>query len=306
MSSGGYNWLANVGIEGVMNKTQSYIIFDGDDTLWNDQIYYDQSIERFLDLMEHQGFAQQAVRTAFDQIDRKNVDIKGLGFSRRRFPQSMVETYWSFCRRNSVAILPSITEQAQKIGEDVFTYHRELAEGALDVLSELKNSGKYRLFLFTAGDKEIQQWKLRDVNIGGNFEAVEIPSRKTIESLRKLLIKHCIDPKRTWMVGNSWASDIDPALKLGLRAIWVQSKSWSYDFSVPSVNCVAIQNLKEIPGVLDVYSDKRIRPPKIPQQPLALNVTWGILPTSRTKRQPKSTQSASTEAHQLALPNLKE
>src|SRR5438105_640686 len=72
------------------------LIFDGDDTLWKTMPLYSQAKRNFFHLMRSQGFATKEVEAYFEERDRTNV--KTLGFSRRRFGLSMLQTYRHFSR----------------------------------------------------------------------------------------------------------------------------------------------------------------------------------------------------------------
>ena len=53
------------------------------------------------------------------------------------------------------------------------------------------------------------------------------------------------DPDRTWMIGNSPKSDINPALAAGMRAVWVpHERTWGLE----------LEDVKEIDGRLTVVS----------------------------------------------------
>src|SRR5260221_5322250 len=80
------------------------VIFDGDDTLWSTQCLYDQAIDRFVAQMAHAGFDPQDVRNDFLATDLRNASH--FGFSRDRFPQSMVQVYRAQCKSMGRGISP--------------------------------------------------------------------------------------------------------------------------------------------------------------------------------------------------------
>jgi len=53
---------------------------------------------------------------------------------------------------------------------------------------------------------------------------------KDAEAYRKLAVEREMDPARTWMIGNSPKSDINPALEAGLNAVFVpHERTWTLE-----------------------------------------------------------------------------
>lgn len=210
------------------NRLRRAIIFDGDDTLWEIQVFYDETKEQFYDLMVGIGFDRERVVTMFGEIDRANVGK--YGFSRHRFPTSMQEVYRYFCEDYGREVDPAILAQTYAIGASVFDRKPVLMAGAVEVLSCLRSY--YELYLYSGGDVEVQANKVSYLQLNGYFTAVHFVERKGEIELQRILQKHDLSSKSTWMVGNSARSDINPALRVGLRCIWVRTHSWDYDAEV--------------------------------------------------------------------------
>ncbi|SRR6266540_116088 len=229
------------------SNTRGAIIFDGDDTLWETQAIYDRAKEHFYHLMGQQGFNECAVKEKFGQVDAENV--KTMGFSMHRFPRSMQDVYKYFCIQNNYTIDPAICDQILRIGYSVFDNEPVLMPGARDVLEQL--SKLYDLYLFTSGDLEIQKRKLAQVKILPFFRKSFIKERKDESELSNIIESEALDIKRSWMIGNSPRSDINPALKVGLRCIWIRGGTWEYDEEILVEGQVwAVSSLLEIPSIL--------------------------------------------------------
>jgi putative hydrolase of the HAD superfamily len=81
--------------------------------------------------------------------------------------------------------------------------------------------------LLTKGREEEQLQKLRRSGISGLFSAVEVVSEKEVRTYLAILEKYQFDISRTWMIGNSPKSDINPALSAGLQAILIpHDRTW--------------------------------------------------------------------------------
>lgn len=208
-----------------MDKHKVAVIFDGDDTLWQTQILYDQAKEAFYDLLESQGFDRCEVAVKLDEIDVANV--QKLGFSTERFPLSMKETYEHFCHDSNQPIDATIEQEALRIGYQVFEQVPEMMSGAENVLAQLQPL--VDLILYSGGDVSVQERKLELLGLRRYFRDTYIVEQKDEDELAALMRQEDLDASSTWMIGNSLRSDINPALRLGLRCIWVHSHSWAYD-----------------------------------------------------------------------------
>lgn len=230
------------------------VIFDGDDTLWETQAEYEKAKAQFFQLMERLGFDVKDVQTRFAQTDVANVE--NFGFSKHRFPASMQAVYLSFCKEKHVEIDQNIANRVQGIGYSVFLQKPLLKTNTISILKSLRQ--KYSLYLFTSGDPDIQQYKIRELSIAPLFRNIYITERKDAKEFQRIIHQENIDPKKSWMVGNSLRSDINPAVQVGLRAIWVRAGSWEYDQVLLSEgNVWVVDSLDEITGVIqeiDSYS----------------------------------------------------
>lgn len=201
------------------------IIFDGDDTLWGIQSFYDEAKETFFTLMESSGFPRDEVSAKLAEVDSANVSH--LGFSRKRFPLSMQQVYTFYAQQKGLSVNERTLRKVQNIGSSVFDRKPVLMDGAREVLSQLRDA--YELYLYSGGDIEIQMEKVSNLELASYFNAIHLVDRKTTAQLDAILAEHNLHPDDTWMVGNSIRSDVNPALQLGLRAIHLHSSSWEYD-----------------------------------------------------------------------------
>lgn len=217
------------------------VVFDGDDTLWPNQVHYDQAIRQFSDLMRQNGFPGKAAIAIFERIDRGNV--ARFGYSKRRFPTSMEDAYRSMCRERKQKPKRDVLVRTRNIGRSVFTRRLKLNAGALGALTEL--ALRFRLILFTAGDVAIQRQKVQSLGLRRYFDRIVVVPVKTTDEFRKLLKCERVAPERVIMVGNSLRSDIRPALEAGIMAVLYLARTWHYenavmiDRSIPKVRSLS-------------------------------------------------------------------
>lgn len=201
------------------------IIFDGDDTLWETALLYAGAKEEFFRQMSSLGFDLQEVEETFQNIDVANVDR--FGFSMHRFPLSMAETYNLFCDKYSMASEQGVAEKLKSIGYSVFTKLPANCAYAEEVLALLRPH--FLLILATKGDYEVQCSKINQSKLAPFFHAIYILEHKTPRELQNIAEACDLDVSRSWVIGDSLKSDINPALQAGFRAIWIQNDGWEYE-----------------------------------------------------------------------------
>jgi putative hydrolase of the HAD superfamily len=216
------------------------LIFDGDGTLWESQVFYDEAKERFYEIVAGQGglaeyfeSAQITVEDALhfvDEIDMRNVERRG--FAAGRFSGSLVEAYQSLSRAAGVTPNPHVSQRLRRLGDSVPGRRRAPLPGARETLEALSTDGSYALVLYSAGDETTQLRKLRETGLEEFFEErVHIVPMKDDAALRGLIEAENLDVSSSWMIGNSLRSDINPALRVGLNCIWFHNGGWAYDES---------------------------------------------------------------------------
>ena len=194
--------------------TSSTLIIDADDTLWENNIHFEEATERFLDLAEGYGADRETTRAELLQTERRNVPR--FGYGSKCFVRSLVDTLEQATSRPASA---SDRERILSLGEGVRQMPIEYLAGVEDTLPRLKVH--HRLILFTKGDPEEQHSKVERSGAAVYFHAVEVTGEKKPDDYRRLLRAHDIDPDAGWMVGNSPRSDINPALDVGLGAVFI-------------------------------------------------------------------------------------
>jgi putative hydrolase of the HAD superfamily len=95
----------------------------------------------------------------------------------------------------------------------------KILDGVPETLAYLTE--RHRLILFTKGEPAEQAAKVERSGLQGFFEAIEIVPEKDTVTYSNLVHKHKIVKAHGWMIGNSPRSDINPALKVGLNAVYI-------------------------------------------------------------------------------------
>jgi len=230
----------------IPRRLDQTVIFDRDDTLWETQTLYDKAKSAFARELEREGYSPKEALVLLTEIDLENV--RKMGFSRHRFPKSLVATYDTMSKAAGNKPNARIRRKIAAFGRSVFEQPPRLIAGAKSLLNELR--GKARLVLMTAGDTVIQRRRIKTSGLKQYFDVIDIPKLKTPTEFRRLVKQLKVRPADTWMVGNSMKSDILPAYKVGLQTVWVSGRGWAYDLGSemgqPVAKAPNLQKVREI------------------------------------------------------------
>ena len=194
--------------------TRQFLIVDADDTLWENNIYFERAFEEFAQYLDHSSLSMREVRDVLDDIEAANARIHGYGSL--NFARNLRQCYERLAERHvSEEDLTTVAAFAERILESPI----ELIDGVADTLEYL--ASRHDLTLFTKGHPEEQKLKIDRSGLGVYFGHTAIVKEKDAPAYRELVAARGMDPARTWMIGNSPKSDINPALEAGLNAVFV-------------------------------------------------------------------------------------
>ncbi|HWP85164.1 MAG TPA: HAD family hydrolase [Terriglobia bacterium] len=199
------------------------LIFDADDTLWENNVYFERAIDEFLELMRPAVAEAALVRETLRQVEREMIPIGGYGS--RNFIYALKETCCRLYRGSDGA---RYLEGIERIGERLLHHPVELRPGVRSTLPMLRRH--YRLLLFSKGDLSEQAGKLQRSGLRPYFDRVVIVAEKDASAYRSLLREHGLAAEQTCMIGNSPRSDVVPALQAGLWAVYLPHPiTWDHE-----------------------------------------------------------------------------
>lgn len=190
------------------------LVIDGDDTLWENNVYFEQAIEAFIDYLSHSSLSREQVRSTLDEIERLNSRVHGYGSA--AFARNLRATYERLAERR---LNKEDLDYVMTLGQRIVKQQLQVLPGVPETLAYLAT--RHRLFLFTKGDVDEQRLKVDRSGLELFFEEVIIAREKDAAAYRDITQAYHLDPLLTWMVGNSPRSDINPALEAGLRAVFI-------------------------------------------------------------------------------------
>ena len=190
------------------------LLFDADDTLWENNIYFEQAITSFISYLDHRVYTPEEVRGHLNQVEHATVAAQGYGL--KSFRQSLITCF------EQLTASPISDEKHQRIvsfANSIADQEIELLTGVRETLPEL--AARQRCIMVTKGDPDEQIDKLARSGLRNLFAAVEVLPEKHEDAYRSLSANHSCEAAKTWMIGNSPKSDINPALAAGLHAVFI-------------------------------------------------------------------------------------
>ena len=198
---------------------RNHLLIDADDTLWENNIYFEQAIHAFITFLNHSRLSHEEVRAVLDEVERL------MGYGSVNFTKSLVETYRRLAEKD---FQDEDVQQVRQFGERIRTQPLQLLEGVRETLEYL--APRHDLVLLTKGDVEEQKLKVERSGIEAFFRQVVIVQEKDIAAYHRVVSEVGVDPQHTWMIGNSPRSDINPALAAGLNAVYIpHPHTWHFE-----------------------------------------------------------------------------
>jgi putative hydrolase of the HAD superfamily len=203
--------------------TRQFLLIDADDTLWENNIYFERAFEEFAGFLGHSSMTPVEVRGVLDEIEDANNKIHGYGSL--NFARNLRQCYQHLAERE-------VREEDLKT---VMGFAERILECPMEVIADVPEtleylSSRHDMTLFTKGHPEEQKLKIDRSGLGIFFRHAAIVREKDAAAYRKLVDDQGMVPARTWMIGNSPKSDVNPALEAGLGAVFVpHAHTWALE-----------------------------------------------------------------------------
>lgn len=198
------------------NETSNaqFLFIDADDTLWENERYFQEATEQFIDYLAHTSLSRVEVRQVLNEITTANLEIRGYGAG--SFAHNMQVCFQRLSEREWNDRDLSLV---QEIGESILKRDREILIGVEETLGYL--TARYSLVLFTKGNLTEQREKIDQSKLERYFRQAVVTPEKNEAAYSKLVADFNADRALSWMIGNSPKSDINPALAIGLNAVHI-------------------------------------------------------------------------------------
>ena len=224
-------------------KSGQTLIFDADDTLWANVIF-ERVIEDYLDWVVHPTLGRAQVRTVLDEIELANTVAHGYGS--RVFLRTLGDC---FARLNERPASPAEEAQIRELAAALAEHRVELLPDVAETLDQL--GSRHSLFLLTKGDPDEQHRKIDASDVSHHFIDIHVVEEKNVDTYHSMRSQHDLDPARTWMIGNSPKSDILPARRAGLNAVFIPNgNTWALEHDVLDPDDAGVLQLRQFGELL--------------------------------------------------------
>src|SRR2546426_4288607 len=121
---------------------KQHLIVDADDTLWENNIYFERAFEQFTEFLAHSSLSPIEIRIVLDEIEDANAKIHGYGS--KNFGRNLRECYRKLCERE---IYDGDLATVMSFAERILERPMQVIEGVAETLEYLAR--RHELTLFT-------------------------------------------------------------------------------------------------------------------------------------------------------------
>jgi putative hydrolase of the HAD superfamily len=224
-----------------MNKT---VFWDLDETLTYNNAFVDARRE-FAQLMNNHGFDYDHADAMMETIDSTAVATHGFG-DKFRFSNSMVEAYTALCF--DVGSTPDfkVKEQAKQIGLAAMTKPVQLITSATRTIKAVTKLG-YKQYIVTKGNVEFQEKKIFDTKLDKLVDGWFVFDHKTTLEMYDVLKTTKSSARDSFFIGNSPKSDVNPAYRAGMSAIYIPHKTtWSAEIEPLLAGVIVVSKIHDV------------------------------------------------------------
>jgi putative hydrolase of the HAD superfamily len=201
-------------LEDIRRPAAQTLLLDADDTLWENNVYFERAITAFISYLDHRVHTPEEVRSHLNHCEHATILAHGYGL--QSFRRSLISC---FEQLSDAPITPEKHARIVSFAQSIADHEMELLPGVFSTLADLAT--RHKLILVTKGTPDEQTDKLHRSGLAPYFSAVEVLPEKHHEAYLSLVAHHACESATTWMIGNSPKSDINPALAAGLHAVFI-------------------------------------------------------------------------------------
>src|ERR1700733_14858829 len=170
------------------------LLIDADDTLWENNIYFERAIAQFISFLDHREYSPEQVRLVLNDVERESIVKHGYGLN--SFAHSLVETFEKL----------SVDPVTHEMHERIHSFAHQIADHPVEIIAAVPEtleylSARHHLILMTKGHPTEQAGKVERSGLKKYFSAVEIVAEKEEAAYRSAVSKYALAPDAAWMVG---------------------------------------------------------------------------------------------------------
>jgi len=225
-----------------LRQSLTTVAFDADDTLWDNERFFQLTQAHFADLLSDYTDKSDLMQRLV-AAERRNLGHYGFGI--KGFTLSMIETALEVTDKKVSA---HVISELLDAGREMLRHPVDLLPGARDAVEAAKET--HRVLLITKGDLLDQERKLAQSGLGELFDAVEIVSDKDVHGYKEIFVRHGDGPSRGMMVGNSMKSDVLPMIDAGGWGTFVpHGLEWELEKAPEPADCARYTRIGDLGGL---------------------------------------------------------
>lgn len=231
------------------HTSRQHLIFDADDTLWENNIYFEEAFDRFCAFLSHSQLTPEQVRTHLDSIEIDNAKIHGYGA--RNFGRNLTQCFGQLTESKYEK---HHLEQVASFAHEILHSPMEMIQGVAETISRLAQH--HEMTIFTKGDPAEQNAKIDASGLRPFFHHCAVVKEKNREAYLQLADSRGFDVSRAWMIGNSPKSDINPAIAAGLHAVYVPHvRTWGLEKEEIVDAGGKLMVIQQFPDLAEIFLD---------------------------------------------------
>ncbi len=198
--------------------------FDGDDTLWHSEGFY-QSVHGEFERLVGKYVDLNDARVHERLLETEKLNLRLFGYGAKGMTLSMIETAIAITGER---ISAADVHRLLSLGKDVLAHPVELLPGIREAVEAV--AGDFQVVLITKGDLFHQEAKVARSGLAGLFHRIEVVSEKDSGTYARVLDEFKLEPSQFAMVGNSLRSDIEPVVRLGGWGVYMPYHvTWAHE-----------------------------------------------------------------------------
>lgn len=231
----------------MISKDIKVVAFDADDTLWDNQTQFDEVENLYCKILRAYG-DEEFIKQSLLSVEMDN--MPEMGYGTKAFILSLIQNALKVSQNTIPAPL---VHKILRSGMNLLLNPATPLPGVTETLTRLKSSGKFTLVCFTKGELIVQENKFNRSGLAPLFDHLEIVSDKSTSAYTTLCEKMNARPHEFVMVGNSFKSDIHPAIEIGAYGIYIPAnRMWQME-QAPTYshnNIIQVKTFADIAEVL--------------------------------------------------------
>lgn len=230
-----------------MARKLTTIAFDADDTLWDNERFFQLTQAHFAELLANYTDKSNLMSRLLE-AERRNLGHYGFGI--KGFTLSMIETAIEV---TDGRVTGREIAEILAAGQEMLRHPVDLLPHARSAVESAKKS--HKILMITKGDLLDQERKLAQSGLGELFDAVEIVSNKTPEVYSQIFDRHGNGTTRGMMVGNSMKSDVLPMLEAGGWGVFVpHGLEWEIESAPAPIGNDRFREIESLAGLGDLVA----------------------------------------------------